>query len=280
MKLRSLSWVPLSFFYPRLPTPCWDNCRSNVVLPHNQWTWQSLCAKGCFFLVDMNLHIFILGSLAQYLPVGQMGSSGTFLPNFLASKIILSCSSPRPACDLVGDAVPASAALPAGQQEGGHKFTPPPKNSIANTSEWLECSEGSFWRKGSLLCTFRHFNAVSAVCGGREHHSGRTKQRRTRPQPNICPHHPNKGWSHSSTSHSGSHTEARWSRSLRKVAPAEVYQSLEGVFFFYQTAALMWRRSRLSRGKLISAELRLFCFMRQLFCRSPNLFSCLLSRQR
>lgn len=75
----------------------------------------------------MNLHIFILGSLAQYLPVGQMGSSGTFLPNFLASKIILSCSSPRPACDLVGDAVPASAALPAGQQEGGHKFTPPKK---------------------------------------------------------------------------------------------------------------------------------------------------------
>lgn len=111
-------------------------------------------------------------------------------------------------------------------------------------SRWLQRSEGQFWRGGYLLCTFRQFNALSAVCPGREHHSGRTKKQCTQPQQNICPRHPNKRWSHLSTSHSGRHTEAQWSRSLscyKKKHPQRFISLLEAFIylFSYFTAALI-----------------------------------------
>lgn len=117
------------------------------------------------------------------------------------------------------------------QPGGGQEFSPP-KIAEPTQSRWLQRSEGQFWRGRYLLCTFRRFNALSAVCRGRGHHSGRTKKQCTRPQQNICPRHPNKCWSHLSTSHSGRHTEAQWSRSLSllQITAAEVYQSLRGFY--------------------------------------------------
>lgn len=122
-------------------------------------------------------------------------------------------------------------SLPAARRRPGVQ---PPKIAEPTQSGRLQRSEGQFWRRRYLLCTFRHFNALSAVCGGREHHSGRTKKQCTRPQQNICPRHPNNCWSHLSTSHSGRHTEAQWSPSLSCYKhPQRFISLLEGCIYLF-----------------------------------------------
>lgn len=123
-------------------------------------------------------------------------------------------------CDLVWDRgqvfLPTYGAFLQPGRRLGVQQPSHPKIAEPTQSRWLQRSEGQFSERRYLLCTFRQFNALSAARRGREHHSGRTKKQCTRPQQNICPRHPNKCWSHLSTSHSGRHTEAQWSPSLSR----------------------------------------------------------------